>query len=233
MTKSTFFFAFVLLAGLSLSACSSAGQMQGDASSTMPADTPETVEAPKAEVVYNEDVAALVAKHLEARGGVDNIKSIETMKWEGGAAAMGMDLGLTLYFKRPGMVRTDINIEAMGAQIVQAYDGETAWMINPMGGSSDAQALPPEMAEEMADQGNMDGYLVDYADKGADVTFVATEDLDGRPAFKLKVVRGDRGDVHLYLDAETFLEVREDTEGTNPQTGEATTVSRLSSDYRM
>jgi hypothetical protein len=54
----------------------------------------------------------------------------------------------------------------------------------------------------------MDGPLVDWQAKGNTVEYLGTEDVDGTPAHKLKVVRKN-GDVSfVYLDPDHFLEIR-------------------------
>src|SRR5438128_4376812 len=55
---------------------------------------------------------------------------------------------------------------------------------------------------------DIDGPLVDWQSKGSTVEYLGTEDVDGTPAHKLKVVRKN-GDVSfVYLDPDHFLEIR-------------------------
>jgi hypothetical protein len=60
----------------------------------------------------------------------------------------------------------------------------------------------------LIEDSEIDGALVDWKMKGSTVEYLGTEDVDGTPAHKLKVVRKN-GDVSfVYLDPDHFLEIR-------------------------
>jgi hypothetical protein len=55
----------------------------------------------------------------------------------------------------------------------------------------------------------MDGPIIDYKAKGNSVELLGKEDVEGSPAYKLKVTLKN-GDVsYVYIDAETALQVKE------------------------
>ena len=54
----------------------------------------------------------------------------------------------------------------------------------------------------------MDGYLIDYAAKGSQVELVGVEQVEGRSAYKLKVTDKSGYAHHVWIDAQTFLEVK-------------------------
>lgn len=150
----------------------------------------------------------LVAKNVAARGGADKIKSLQSMKITGTATAPnGMQLPLTIYVKRPGLIRTEMNLQGMS--MVQAFDGTNGWAINPMTGSTDPKQSSE--AESAAVRRNaatfLDGPLMDYKARGNKVEYLGKEDVKGSPAYKLKVTIGGQ-DMTVYLDTKTYLEVR-------------------------
>jgi outer membrane lipoprotein-sorting protein len=53
-----------------------------------------------------------------------------------------------------------------------------------------------------------DGDLVDYQEKGSQLEFVGTEDVQGRPAYKLKLTTKHGTVSYICLDLETFLEAK-------------------------
>jgi hypothetical protein len=66
----------------------------------------------------------------------------------------------------------------------------------------------------LVEDSEIDGALVDWQTKGSIVEYLGTEDVEGTPAHKLKVVRKN-GDVSfVYLDPDHFLEIRILTERT-------------------
>jgi hypothetical protein len=147
----------------------------------------------------------LIAKSLEARGGLDKLKAIQSIRMTGKMSMGPMDLPMVIEMKRPHSFRADITVQ--GTAAVQAYDGTTAWGISPTG-TGQAEPMPADAAKEMADQADIDGALVDYRAKGHQVELVGKEKVEGSDAYKLKVTKKD-GDVEYYfLDADSYLPVR-------------------------
>ncbi len=150
----------------------------------------------------------IVKKSIDARGGMDKIKAIQSVKMTGKLVMGGgqMEAPMTLQMKRPGSMRMDM--EFQGQSVVQGYDGTTAWMINPFTGGAEPQKMGPDEAEGMTEGSDMDGVLVDYKEKGSKVTLAGKEDLAGKPAFKLKIDKKNGKSETIYVDAASFMEVK-------------------------
>ncbi|HYW47776.1 MAG TPA: hypothetical protein VE959_33215 [Bryobacteraceae bacterium] len=150
----------------------------------------------------------LVARHLTAIGGADKLKAIRTMKITGKGMAQGQEVPITLYIKRPGLVRSESNVQ--GESIVQAFDGKQSWSINPLMGSGDpayaSEADSNNARERAASQ--LDGPLVDYKAKGSTVELQGKEDVEGSPAYKLKITTREGTSIYTFLDAQTYLETK-------------------------
>ena len=232
MTKSTLYLPLVLaLLVLSFSACKST-EVASDGAMEAGLPTMEEEAADIVEVSKDASMAAeLLDKHFAARGGLDKLKAVQTMSWEAGMEMMGMSLPLKMQFKRPNKMYSVVEVEAMNATIIQGFDGTTAWMLNPMAGS-DAQKLPDEMAKEMQDRAAMDGALLSYVNKGYEISYEGEEMVNEKPAHKLLVQLPEENTTQVFLDSETFLEVKIIQSGSNPQTGEQGEVATYSSDYR-
>jgi outer membrane lipoprotein-sorting protein len=160
-----------------------------------------TLAAPTAAQTVDE----IVAKSLEARGGLERLRAVRTVRMTGRMSMGPSEVPMVVEIKRPASLRREITVE--GSLAVQAYDGTTAWGIAPMG-AGQAEALPAEAAKEMRDQADLDGPLVDSAAKGVRVELVGRAKVEGREAYELKVTRRS-GDVeHDFLDARSYLPVR-------------------------
>jgi len=148
----------------------------------------------------------ILKKYYEARGGYEKIKSVKTMKATGKQLVQNMEVPFTIRQKRPNMMRVEATLQ--GQTIVQAYDGETAWTVNPLTGSTDPQTLPKEQTKQIIEMADIDGHLVDYKEKGNKVELLGKEEVEGTETYKLKVTLKD-GDVRYdYLDAEYYLELK-------------------------
>ncbi|MEO1369051.1 MAG: hypothetical protein AAFX50_17890, partial [Acidobacteriota bacterium] len=172
----------------------------------------------------------VIDKNIEARGGQDAWDKVESAKITGKMTmGPGMELPMTMYFMRPGKVRMEM--EMQGQQIIQAYDGESGWQIFPMMGKTDAQKMSDDEVRMVKRQADFEGPLLGWKDKGHNVELVGKEDVDGTEAYKLKVTL-DSGDVaYTYLDAEYFLEFKQETTIAN-QAGQDMKANVVVGDYK-
>ncbi len=174
-------------------------------------------------------VDQIVAKNAEARGGLDKIKAIQSVRMTGNIDISGqMQAPLTLNTKRPNMSRMDLDVN--GQSVIQATDGATAWMVNPFTGAEDPQKMPDDEAKAFNERADIDGPLVDYKAKGSTVELQGTEDVSGSPAYKLKITSKSGSVQYLYVDAKTFLDSKSTL--TQIQGGQEIPVTVLFSNYK-
>jgi hypothetical protein len=180
------------------------------------AQTPTPTPTPAAPAAQTMSVDDIVAKHLATKGGAEKWKTVQTQKMTGVAISQGFQLAMTVYAKRPNVSRQELTIEIPGQPvmtIVNMFDGTKAWMINPMTGDPAPQAMPDAETATAKAQSDFDGILVDYKAKGYTVAMVDQARVAGRPTYHMKVTRADLPTQHVYIDPETFVEMRVSTEG--------------------
>jgi photosystem II stability/assembly factor-like uncharacterized protein len=155
-------------------------------------------------------VDEVVAKHIEAMGGMARLKAIQSIRTFGEAKLGGGDWSIEASFagltKRPGKSRFEFSIQGMTG--VDGYDGTDGWSTEPWQGRKDPFHKSKDETKSMADNADIDGPLVDWRAKGHKVEYLGTEDIDGTPAHKLRITLKD-GDVEYdYLDPDTLLRIR-------------------------
>jgi len=160
-----------------------------------------------APIASAQTVDELLAKNFEAKGGLQKLKAVQSMKATGKMVlGQGMEAPFVLYAKRPKNMRMEFTIQGMTG--VQAYDGKTAWMTMPFMGKKDPEAMPTEEAKMVEEQADMDGPLMDYKEKGNKVELAGKEQVEGADAYKIKCTLKN-GDIRwFYLDAESYLEIK-------------------------
>lgn len=178
---------------------------------------------------HAQTVDEILAKHYDARGGLEKLKAVQTMRMTGKMVmGMGMEAPLTIEMKRPDKMRVDFSVQGMVGS--QAYDGTVGWQVMPFMGKTDAEPVGADELKQLQDQADMDGALVDWKAKGHLVELVGKEPVEGAEAYKLKLTLKN-GDVrHIYLDAEHFLEIRTDSKTT--RMGGEVEIETSSSDYK-
>jgi outer membrane lipoprotein-sorting protein len=156
-----------------------------------------------------QSVDDLLAKNYKAKGGLEKIKSVKTERTTGTMTiGPGMEVPFLMEQRRPNAMRMEITFQGMTG--IQAYDGKTGWQVMPFQGRKDPEPLPEEALKQVDLQADMDGPLVDYKAKGSTIELVGKEKVDGADAYRLKVTLKSGDLLNVYLDAETFLEVRVD-----------------------
>jgi hypothetical protein len=149
----------------------------------------------------------LIAKNIEARGGLERIKAIKTMRVTGkikGFAGRVMAMGEEN--ARPDLVRVTTTVQGMTA--IQAYDGTTGWQVEPFGGKKDPELMGEDSLRDLLLDAEFDGPLVDYKEKGSTVEYLGHDLVDGDDALRLKVMLKNGDIIYDYLDPDTFIEIR-------------------------
>ena len=126
------------------------------------------------------------------------------MKLTGNVSVQGMDMPLIVLTKRPNKMKQEMTMQ--GQKIVQAFDGETVWAVNPMMGSTAPRVLEGPAADALKTQSLFDGPLVGYKERGDTLEVVGPADVEGAKTWKLKLTRKDGQSMHIFIDAETGLE---------------------------
>ena len=151
-------------------------------------------------------VDEIVAKNLEAKGGLEKLKSTNSVRMIGTALVQGTHVPVTTVSKRPNMMRNEI--EMGGQKLVQAFDGTTMWMLVP---GMPAQAVPQGPQIDMIKRGlhlQFDPPFIDYKEKGHKIELQGKESDAGKDVYHLVVTPKDGPVAHYYIDAATGLETR-------------------------
>lgn len=150
----------------------------------------------------------IVAKSLAARGGVEKLKAVRALRFTGTVSfGPGAEGPFVLELERPLKMHMEFTIQEQ--TLVRVYNGKgKGWVIYPFGENKDVQDMAAEDLRNISDESDFDGPLVDYIAKGNKVELAGKEEVDGSPAYRLKLTRKN-GDVRSYfIDAATFLPVK-------------------------
>jgi outer membrane lipoprotein-sorting protein len=151
-------------------------------------------------------VDEVIAKNIEAKGGLAKLKAVTTIKQTSMQTMQGQSINTTTFMKRPNLTRTELSVN--GRLVINAYDGNIAWIINPLAGSTQPVLVSGPQADMIRDQAAFDGPLVDYKEQGYTVTVEGSETMGDRNVVHLKLTSRKRQISHMYLDASTWLEAK-------------------------
>jgi hypothetical protein len=150
--------------------------------------------------------ADLVAKNLQARGGVDKIKAIRTLRMTGLMQQGGFMATVTRTSMAPHFFRETFTVQGMTQ--IQSYDGSQGWKISPFEGRKDAELLGEDDLRGVVEDADFYGPLIDYATKDNRIEYLGHDIVDGDDAYRLKVTLANGDIIYYYLDPDSYLEIR-------------------------
>jgi outer membrane lipoprotein-sorting protein len=156
----------------------------------------------------------VVAKNAAARGGKQAWAKIHSIAFAGhivSPAAPGRSMPFLLEQKRPARMRFEIM--APGHRSVRIFDGTHGWKMRPgNGGVPEVQAYTEEELRYVRDAQAIEGPLMAAVARGFSLTLGGAALIEGRKAYVVSY-RPRKDAIHrVWVDAQTFLEVRYERE---------------------
>jgi outer membrane lipoprotein-sorting protein len=150
----------------------------------------------------------IIGKYLDELGGVEKLRAWKGMIGTGKfvfPAQGGTEVPVTFWYKPPNKQRMEMIIQ--GQKAIYATDGVVPWYCDPTRGAPVPTPLPEEQAREM--NKNDDEYpFLDYKEKGHKAELLGIEEFEGRPVYRVYLVRKNGSQSTHFFDAETGREVR-------------------------
>ena len=150
-------------------------------------------------------VDEVLKNYYKAVGG-EKFAKVSTLKQEGNIVTSMGDLAFVKYSKRPNIVRTEIN--AMGQQILQLFDGNFSYSNNPFQGQPDLVKGSDEQTANSKLQADFESPLLNYKEKGTKVELVGKENVDAAETYKVKITTKDGFEEYYYISSKTNLPAR-------------------------
>jgi hypothetical protein len=149
----------------------------------------------------------IIGKYVEAIGGLENWKKVNSVVQTGSISFNGMEIAVSVTVDNKKGMRRDISVMGMsGYTIVTPTSG---WNFMPFqGGQTAPEPMTEEDLKEAQDGLDVHGSLIDYQGKGHSVELLGKEDVDGTECFKIKLTQKG-GKVETYfIDPNTYFIVK-------------------------
>jgi hypothetical protein len=157
-------------------------------------------------LLMSQTAEELVAKNLEARGGMERIKAIKTLRMTGKLQQGGFFAQITKTAVAPNLLKQTVTVQGMTQ--IQAYDGASGWQISPFEGRREPELLGEDDLRGFVEDADFYGPLVEYSKKDNRVEYLGHDTVDGDDAYRLRVTLANRDILYYYLDPDTYLEIR-------------------------
>ena len=197
---------------------------------TIPPPSPEP--APEAGEADVAKAKAILTDVVEAHGGLEKLQSVRSLITQGQYTLSTPGGMMQASIKRsrvlPHKIRLDITLQAMGMQMSQVFDGESAWMAMPQG----VQPLPGSQVEEFKKDALRDTINLLVHLSGADISaqYLGTEEVNGKSTDVIRITISHANALKLFVDQETKYIVKKSYQSLS-QEGPAETEEFIN-DYR-
>lgn len=179
--------------------------------------------------VAAEDLETILDRYVEAKGGAQAWSEVESASMTGTMLmGHGMEAPFRMEFKQPQKIRLEFDVQGMTG--VQAFDGEKGWMIMPFMGKTTPEAMAEEDLKQIRENADFDGPLMGWEAAGHQLRYEGMDDVEGTPVHKLVVQRADGDEQLVYLDADSYLELKTTTRTT--RNGQEMVVHTMIGDYK-
>jgi hypothetical protein len=154
----------------------------------------------------------VLQKNYAARGGLEKLRGVSSQRYTMHNEGGWVTFQIVQTVARGLRSRSDMTMQGMTQS--SAIDGFHGWQTNTFSGRKDAIDMAPDDLKAALDDADLDGPLVDWKKKGHQVELMGQEDLDGSPAWKLKVTLRSGTIEYIFLDADTFIDLKVITQRT-------------------
>jgi hypothetical protein len=155
-------------------------------------------------------VDEIIAKNIQARGGLDRLKAVKTIRMTAKINQGGFRATVLQENQRPNKVREEFIIQGMAE--VEAYDGKTAWQVSPFEGRKDPNLVSADSAKHLVEDSDIDGQLVDYKNKDHRAELIGHDSVEGTDCYKIKLTMANGDARYYYIDTDSFLDLKVETE---------------------
>lgn len=153
-----------------------------------------------------QNVDEIIAKHLAAHGGVEKWNKVESLKITGQFTGFSEVKDFFSIKTSSGSFYSEYYLGQH--KLIEGYDGKEGWTIDPWQGILFPRKI--NLAEENVFMQKAEFFtpFYKYKERGSKVEYVGKENIDGIDAFVLKLTRKNGKTETWYLNSETYLEYK-------------------------
>jgi hypothetical protein len=143
-------------------------------------------------LICAQDLDEVLARNYRTRGGLDKLQALQAWKMAGKITLpeQKLELPIEIWQKAPDKLRVETTFQDMKITLLAA----------------EAQEMPADQARRFREQAEFGNPLVEFKEKGYQLELLGQEDLDGKPVFKLKLIKAAGQEIYFYLDGESGIE---------------------------
>lgn len=162
-------------------------------------------------MAHAQTVDEVINKHIEAIGGSEKLRSLNSLYMEGVAVMQnGNEIISKIYRVQDKLLRREVEF-GMGSATVIITDKE-GWSASPRSAGA-FEALPKESVDAQQVELDLAGPLFNYAAKGHKVELLGKETIGNIEAYKIKLTPKSGKDIMFFIDTKDYYVIRQTIKG--------------------
>jgi outer membrane lipoprotein-sorting protein len=176
--------------------------------------------------VINAQTVEEIVKKYTAANKLDQVANLKTIKITANMSMMGMEMPMVMWMKNPNKIKTVTSFN--GQDMIQVFDGEKGYVLNPMTGSTESVEMTPDQIKQILRSSMFQNSMAIYL-KNGQLALEGEDKVNEKPAYKLKATIEGGNVIDIFIDKTSFLLVK--TSMTTSQNGMTITIDSYPSDY--
>jgi outer membrane lipoprotein-sorting protein len=176
-------------------------------------------------VISAQSLEEIVKKYTEANK-LDKVANLKTIKITANMSVMGMEMPMVMWMKNPNKIKSVTTFN--GQDMVQVFDGEKGYVVNPMTGSTDPVEMTPDQVKQTLRGSMFQNYLANYL-KNGQLALDGEDKVNDKPAYKIKATVEGGTVINMFIDKSSYFLVKTST--TTSQGGMTVTIDSYPTDY--
>ena len=161
-------------------------------------------------IMYAQDIDELIAKHIDAHGGADQWEAIESMEIRGRFIAFSEENDFYALKTNSGAYYSELHLGKH--KVTEAFNGTSGWTIDPWHDFSFPRALNKTEVNVFSQKAEFFTPFYKWKERGFTVELLGKQTVDGIDVFAIKLSRPNGKSETWFLDANTYLEYKCESE---------------------
>lgn len=174
-------------------------------------------------------VDEVITNHVNATGGADNWKRLQSMKITGHIEVQGIEIPFTQLALHNKGYRVDA--EFQGMQIIQITNPTKSWEQMPFAGKTNLEPSSEDEHKQRVDQLDIQNEFVDWKEKGSSVELLGKDEEDGNEYFKVRLTTKTGNSAVHFIDTKSYLIYK--TKRTTKMQGQEMEMETKLMDYKQ
>jgi outer membrane lipoprotein-sorting protein len=176
-------------------------------------------------VINAQTLDEIVKKYTEINK-LDHVATLKTIKITANLSMMGMEMPMVMWMKNPDKFKSVTTVN--GQDMIQVFDGEKGYSVNPMTGSTDPVEMTPDQVKQILRSNMFQNSMANYL-KNGQLALAGEDKVNDKPAYKIKATVEGGTVIDMFIDKSSYLLVK--TSITASQGGMTIVVDSYLSDY--